>query len=253
MNEVKIAVVTGGGSGIGRASALRLERDGLRVVVVGRDEGRLRETASAGSGIDVVPADLADPSAARAVVDEVVARHGRLDVLVNAHGVLGAMKPLEDLDEDDWATTLQTNLLAPVRLTSCAVPALERTRGVVVNVASLNAVQAEHSAAPYGVSKAGLVSFTQYAAVELAPRGIRINAVLPGWVRTPMVEPIFREMGLEGRPLSTNLLSRPADPEEIAGVISFLAGPDATFLSGEGIVVDGGQRIFLAPLAERTD
>lgn len=249
MTGQKIAIVTGGGSGIGRASALRLVDDGYEVVVVGRDRTRLDETAAlAPHKISRIRADLAIASEAARVVEEVETRFGRIDVIVNAHGVIGPIKLIEELDESDWLDTIQVNLLGAVRMVSSAIPALERTSGAVVNVVSINALQGEPFVAPYGVTKSALLGFTQYAAIELAARGIRVNAVLPGWVRTPMSDPFFDELGLAGKKISTNLLGRPAEPEEIAHVVAFLAGPGASFLSGEGIVADGGQRIALAPL-----
>ena len=253
MTAGRVALVTGGGSGVGRATAIKLSHEGYQVVIVGRDGSKLDETAALAERIVAIPADMGSETEASRVVQEVEDRFGRLDALVNAHGVIGPVKPLEELDENDWLSTLQINLMGPIRALSAAIPALERAGGAVVNVVSINALQAEPWVAPYGVTKSGLLGFTQYAAMELAGRGVRVNAVLPGWVRSPMSDPFFDELGLAGKKISTNLLGRPAEPEEIAEVISFLVGPGASFISGEGIVADGGQRIALAPLRAADD
>lgn len=253
MTAGRVALVTGGGSGVGRATAIKLSHEGYQVVIVGRDGSKLDETATLAERIVAIPADMGSETEASRVVQEVEDRFGRLDALVNAHGVIGPVKPLEGLDENDWLSTIQINLMGPIRALSAAIPALERAGGAVVNVVSINALQAEPWVAPYGVTKSGLLGFTRYAAMELAGRGVRVNAVLPGWVRSPMSDPFFDELGLAGKKISTNLLGRPAEPEEIAEVISFLVGPGASFLSGEGIVADGGQRIALAPLRAADD
>ncbi len=253
MTAGRVALVTGGGSGVGRATAIKLSHEGYQVVIVGRDGSKLDETATLAERIVAITADMGSETEASRVVQEVEDRFGRLDALVNAHGVIGPVKPLEELDENDWLSTIQINLMGPIRALSAAIPALERAGGAVVNVVSINALQAEPWVAPYGVTKSGLLGFTQYAAMELAGRGVRVNAVLPGWVRSPMSDPFFDELGLAGKKISTNLLGRPAEPEEIAEVISFLVGPGASFISGEGIVADGGQRIALAPLRAADD
>ncbi|RYE41688.1 MAG: SDR family oxidoreductase [Hyphomicrobiales bacterium] len=256
VSTTKVALVTGGGSGIGLATARRFSADGFSVVVCGRDAAKL-ESAVAGlahpDSAAAVAADLSRSDEVRRVVEECIERFGRLDVLVNAHGILGTMKPLTELTDEDLLGAVNTNLIAPVITTAAAAPHLAKTGGAVVNVASINALQAEPCAVPYGISKSGLVGFTKYAAVELAPQGIRVNAVLPGWVLTPMVQEVFESEDLYGRPLSTNLLRRAAQPEEIADVIAFLSSEKASFMTGSCVVADGGQVMALAPLAAAQD
>ncbi|MEO9322775.1 SDR family oxidoreductase [Nocardioides sp. C4-1] len=250
-NEVqRVALVTGGGSGIGQSTARLLASRGWAVVVTGRDEARLRATIDGlegGPGSYVV-ADMSTTAAAEHVVETVRGRHGRLDVLVCAHGVLGTMKPLTELTDADVTEALAINLVGPVVAAAAAAPLLSESRGSIVNVASINALQAEPEAVPYGVSKSGLIGFTRYAAVELAAVGVRVNAVLPGWVRTPMTEYLFGSPEFEGRPISANLMQRPAHPDEIAQVIAFLASEEAGFMTGSNVVADGGQVVRLADL-----
>lgn len=244
-----VALVTGGGSGIGRATALLLVERGYDVVVTGRSESSLAATvALAGERCSSAVADMSVPEQARGVVEQVGADRGRLDALVNAHGILGATKPLVDLAADEVLEALGTNLLGPIMATQAAVPLLEATRGAVVNVVSINALQAEPDAVPYGVSKTGLLGFTRYAAVELAARGVRVNAVLPGWVMTPMVDDYIAPLVADGT-FAANVMRRPAEPSEIAGVIAFLASPAASFMTGSCVVADGGQSMTLAPVS----
>ncbi|MEU0265062.1 SDR family oxidoreductase [Nocardioides sp. NPDC006303] len=256
MNEApsgvqRVALVTGGGSGIGLSAAQLLARRGYAVVVTGRDEAKLKAAVGTldGNAGSYVTADVSSSATAKHLVAEVYERHGRLDVLVSAHGVLGTMKPLTELTDADVTEALAINLVGPVVMAGAAAPLLAESKGSIVNVISINALQAEQDAVPYGVSKSGLLGFTRYAAVELAGIGVRVNAVLPGWVRTPMTEEIFGSPEFEGRPISANLMQRPAHPDEIAHVIGFLASDEASFMTGSNLVADGGQVINLTPLA----
>ncbi|BBZ36433.1 SDR family NAD(P)-dependent oxidoreductase [Mycolicibacterium confluentis] len=252
-DETRVALVTGGNSGIGLATAQLLNERGYAVAICGRDAGRL-ETAVNETGAKLaVQADVSDRDAAYAAVEEVVGTLGRLDALVNAHGILGAPTPLADLTPEQWHTMLNINLLGPIWTTTAATAELSKTQGAVVNVASINAIQAEQQMAPYGVSKAGLVGFTKYAAADLAPMGIRVNAVLPGWVHTPMAAPHFEEAGVTDGRMSTNYMGRAASPRELAQVIAFLLSKEASFVTGAEIVADGGHWIKMQDLAPLTD
>jgi meso-butanediol dehydrogenase/(S,S)-butanediol dehydrogenase/diacetyl reductase len=245
MTDVRVALVTGGSSGIGLATARAFRDQGWSVAVCGRDGGRL---AAVDDGIHAVQADMADAVAASRAVDETVERFGRLDAVVCAHGVIGNFKPIEKLTAADWLEVLQINLLGQVNATQAAIPHLRSTRGAVVLVSSVNAHQAEPVMAPYGASKAALVNFAMYAARELAADGIRVNCIAPGWVLTPMAQPFFEEAGLLGKPVAFNMLGRPGEPEEIASVAVFLAGPGASFMTGTTVIVDGGMVTQMAGL-----
>ena len=245
----KVAVVTGGSSGIGAATAGLLAEQGYSVVIIGRNQARLDEVAAASAAITPLAADLSAPSRARAVIAEAADVAGRIDVLVNAHGILGTPAPLEEITDEAWGEMIATNLLGPIATTTAAIPHLKDSRGAVVNVSSINAIQAEPWMAPYGVSKAAISGFTKYAAADLAPHGVRVNAVLPGWVRTPMALPYFREAGVLDVPVSFNFMQRPAEPGEIASVIAFLASDAASYMTGECLVADGGHWINMRELA----
>lgn len=257
MADQPVAIVTGGASGIGKSTAEKLLDCGYRVLICARGEERLeaaREELSAGGDVASLVADVSDHEQARRLIDEAVSRWGRLDALVNAHGIYGNdFYLLEDVPLEEWRDVIEINLMGPVHTTTAAIEPLAKTKGAVVNVSSLNAIQGEPMAAPYGVSKAALVGFTKYAAIELARHGVRVNAVLPGWVLTPMVEPFFEEAGLLGKELETNLVRRPGDPAELAEVIEFLASPRSSFVTGECLVADGGQWIQVYPLRGREE
>lgn len=251
----RVALITGGSSGIGKATAERFLAEGYHVQICGRDGEKVKRVlAEIGSeALAGRSADVSDQEVSRELVAEVVERWGRLDALVTAHGVIGNPAKLKDLAAAEWRFVLDTNLLGPAFLTGAAVDALAETSGSVVYVVSINALQSEPWVAPYGVSKSGAVGLTRYAANELAPLGVRVNAVLPGWVDTPMARPFFEEAGVVDVPLATNLMRRPAQPAEIAEVIEFLASQRASFMTGECVVVDGGQVTPLAPLAPAAD
>jgi len=250
MDTTPVAIVTGGSSGIGRATAALLVERGYRVVLCARGADRLETTVQA-LGPDravALACDVGDRDAADAAVALALERFGRLDTLVCAAGVIGSFRPITELTADGWNEVLRTNLMGPIHFTTAAIPALRETRGSVVIVSSVNAHQAEHVMAPYGVSKAGLVTFTMYAALECAADGVRVNCVAPGWVMTPMAEPFFQEAGLVDAPVAFNMLQRPARPEELASVIAFLASAGASFMTGTTVVADGGMITQMATL-----
>lgn len=252
MTTARAAVVTGGSSGIGRATAALLLERGWSVLICGRGEDRLRSAvASLGGGSRLVAeiADVGAPEDARRVVARAVEAFGRLDGLVNAHGIAGNVQQrIENLPEAEWDEVLRVNLMGSIWTTTAAIPYLCEARGSVVQVSSILALAAESEYAPYNVSKAALVSFARQAAHELASSGVRVNAVLPGWVETPMNQPLF-DMGVSPGRISCNLMGRMAQPGEIATTIAFLLSEDASFITGESLVVDGGQMIKMGDLA----
>ncbi len=255
MDHGPVAIVTGGSSGIGRATAALLVERGYRVVICARGATRIDEVVLelGPDGVAAFACDVGDRAAADAAVAFAVERFGRLDTVICAAGVIGSFTRIVDLDADGWAEVLRINLMGPIHFTTAAIPAMRRRGGSVVIVSSVNAHQAEHVMAPYGVSKAGLVNFTMYAALECAADGIRVNCVAPGWVMTPMAEPFFVEAGLVDVPVAFNMLQRPARPEEIANVAVFLAGDGASFMTGTTVVADGGMITQMAILRAAAD
>ncbi len=249
-----VALVTGGSSGIGKATAAAFLAAGYRVAICARDGERLAEAErelSAAGQVLARSCDVSDPEQASSLVAGTIERFGRLDAVVNAHGVAGEPSLIEELTPADWGELLAINLLGPIHVTRAAIPSLRLTRGSIVNISSLNAHRAEPGMAPYGVAKAGLESFTRYAAHELAADGIRVNAIAPGWIMTPMAQPFLERRGLVGKPLDSMMMGRVGRPEEVAAVAVFLTGDGASYITGETVAVDGGRLSKLEPLRGR--
>jgi len=243
--EDRVAVVTGSASGIGRATAERLAAEGAVVVAVDRDGSGLSVTVEAitGSGgrVEARELDVVDGAAAAAMVDAVAADHGRLDLLANVAGVL-RFAHATDHTPEDWNLTLAVNLSGPWFLMQAALPHLEAARGNVVNVASAAGLVGQAYTAAYCASKAGLVMLTKSLAVEYAARHVRLNCVCPGQVDTNLLADFVFPDGADPRLLEKLLpLLRGAAPEEIAGLVAFLASDEARYVTGAAWPIDGGQ------------
>lgn len=237
-------VVTGGGSGIGRAAARAFAEEGARVLVVGRTAARLEETASARpESIRTLVADIAEPGAPERIAEHSVAELGGLDVLVN-NAVTMTSAPLGAIAAREARGQFETNLLAPLLLTQAALPHLEAAKGVVINVSTAGNQRGWPGHSVYGAAKAGLDFLTRTWALELAPRGIRVVGVAPGPIQTPIAE--NSGLGPEAvarmreRQRQRVPLGRVGQPEEVAWWLVTLARPEAAFTTGSVHVVDGG-------------
>jgi NAD(P)-dependent dehydrogenase (short-subunit alcohol dehydrogenase family) len=242
----KVALVSGAGSGIGRAVAIRLAEEGAQVVVTSRTETHVHETCRlvAGDPLGLV-LDLRDPASIDAAVARAVDSFGRIDTLVCAAGVdQPGEPPVAETSDEEWSETFAVNVTGVFRLCRAAVPALS-DGGSIVTVGSANGLTPRPNAAAYCASKAALLMFTRALALELAPRAIRANCVCPGVVDTPLTD-LF--LGLSADPASlreeyaaSNPLNRIADAREIANCVLFLASDEASFVTAAPFVVDGGQ------------
>jgi len=246
----KTVIVTGATSGIGRATAEAFGREGAQLIVVGRDEKALAEVVAA-SGTDAVAcrADVTTDEAPDAIVARAVESFGGLDVLVNAAGVI-ATGALDATTDDVWDRMMAINLRAPFRLMRAAAPHLAARKGSIVNVSSVNGLRSFAGVLAYNVSKAGVDQLTRCAALELAPLGVRVNAVNPGVTvtnlhrRSGMGEQQYAAF-LE-RSKTTHPLGRPGNPGEIASMILYLASDQAGWMTGETIPIDGGRHLTCA-------
>jgi len=238
--------VTGGTLGIGRACAELLARRGYTVVAAGLDDEHLAALRRASAGPRFVAADVTDALAVERLVEECVARHGGLDVVVNSAGIQ-RYGTVADTDEATWDAVLATNVKAAFLVCRAAVPHLRRRgAGAIVNVSSVQAFAAQPGAAAYVTSKGALNALTRALAADHAAEGIRANAVCPGSVDTPMLrwaaalhggddaEALLRTWG------ALHPVGRIAAPEEVAEVVAFLAGPQSSFITGAAVPVDGG-------------
>ncbi len=240
-----MAVVTGAASGIGRATAQRLGAEGATVVAADRDEAGAEITAAgireAGGAAEARALDIADPEAARAVVDGAAADHGRLDVVANVAGILRFAHATEH-SVDDWSRVLAVNLSGTWFTSQAALPHLEATRGNIVNVASAAGLVGQAYCAAYSASKGGVVLLTRSLALEYASRKVRVNCVCPGQVDTNLMADFAFPEGADDRLLARLLpLVRGAQPEEIATLIAYLASDDARYVTGAAWPIDGGQ------------
>jgi NAD(P)-dependent dehydrogenase (short-subunit alcohol dehydrogenase family) len=249
----KSIIVTGATSGIGRATAEAFGREGASVVLVGRNEIVLGEVADAVGGAGGRPvtccADVTAADAPDRIVGTATSAFGRLDVLVNAAGVI-ASGTLDVTTDDTWDMMMAVNLRAPFRLMRAAAPHLKASKGTIVNVSSVNGLRSFPGVLAYCVSKAGVDHLTRCAAIEMAPLGVRVNAVNPGVTvtnlhrRSGMAEPQY-EAFLE-RSKETHPLGRPGQPADIAALILFLASERAGWMTGETIPIDGGRHLTCA-------
>jgi NAD(P)-dependent dehydrogenase (short-subunit alcohol dehydrogenase family) len=247
----KVAIVTGGASGFGRATVLRFAREGARVVLVDLDEPRGRgvvdEVRAAGSDADLVVGDVSQLAVAEEVVQAALGGFGRLDVLVNNAGIVqGDDRDTWDTTEEKWDRVLQVNLRSVFVCSKAAIPVmLERGGGSIVNVASIAASVCTGGAA-YAASKGAILSYTRHTARELARRGVRVNAVSPGFMRTPMttgeregLDEAAQEARVTG--FAAHLpMKRMGAMDDIADAILFLASDEASYITGQEVIVDGG-------------
>ena len=240
----RVALVTGGASGIGRACALEFARGGASIVVVDvAGEDAMAETArllrEAGARVVCFQADVADTGKAERVVSETRVRLGRLDILVNAAGTTEDA-PLWRMTETQWERVMNANLKGAFNYARAAAGVMRaQGYGKIVNVASVEAFRGRFGLSNYAASKAGLLGFTRAAAADLGRDGVNVNAVAPGFVRTPLTARL--PAGVLEEAARSSVFGRLGEPEEVASVVAFLCTEAARYVTGEVIRVDGGQ------------
>jgi NAD(P)-dependent dehydrogenase (short-subunit alcohol dehydrogenase family) len=242
----RVALVTGGSSGIGKATALAFADTGYAVVVadVSADsaEDTVEQIRARGKEAFFVKADVSKPHEVAALIEATMATYGGLDCAFNNAGIEGVMAETADCTEENWDRTLAVNLKSVWLCMKHEIPhMLERGRGAIVNCASIAGLVGFGNLPAYTASKHGIVGLTRSAALEYAKRGIRINAVCPGVIQTPMVDRVFREHpDMKAQLAASEPIGRLGRPEEIAGAVLWLCSDEASFVTGQAIAIDGG-------------
>lgn len=249
----RVALVTGASSGIGRACALALGAEGARVVAAGRRAERLAEVVrgieSAGGRALAVEGDVRDAGVVAGWVGTAVERFGGLDHLVNAAGVIGPGEPLTALEPDEWDRVMDSNLRSVFLVTRAATPALIQRKGSIVTISSVAGLRPYAGLSAYCVSKAGVDMFTRCAALDLAPHGVRVNAVNPGVVVTELhtvTQAIPDYPGFLERSKGTHPIGRVGSAEEVASLVLYLLGDQAGWITGTCCSIDGGRALASA-------
>lgn len=242
----KVAIVSGAGTGVGKATTKRLFSDGCKVVLIGRDRSRLTKVISELNGkknLLAVKADITKEADVINVIEETVSAFDTVDVLVNNAGILNDPTPFHKMTDEQWMSLINTNLIGTFRTTKAVLPIMmEKNRGSIVNISSLQGIRSILNVpfSVYGVTKAGVIMFTRTIAVEYGEYGIRCNCVAPSTIRSPMIEPYLQDKQAKKTLESTFPLRSIGDPEDISGAVSYLCSDDAKWITGTVLTVDGG-------------
>lgn len=235
------AIVTGAAGGIGRATALRLEREGARVLAVDNKAVELDETINLGQGnIEGQVADLTDRTKPEHLVGEAIARFGRLDMLVNNAGIGGVGGGAGEASDEEWDRVIDINISSVFRMARATLAHLPRPGGKIVNISSVFGLVGFADSAAYGAAKAGVAQLTRQMATDYGAEGVNVNAIAPGVIDTPMTaarirdDPWYNEAMIKNTPMGVGM------PDDIAGVVAFLCSNDARYINGQVIAVDGG-------------
>ncbi len=241
---MNVALVTGASSGIGAAIAIEFADAGWSVMAAGRDEGRLQEVADVSDNIATWAGDLVAADDCDELVADTLDEYGHIDCLVNSAGILPRGNA-EETSDDDWRDTMAINLDVPFYLSRSALPSLLKAEGSIINISSYWGLRAGPRALAYCVSKGGLIQLTRAMALDYAADGLRVNAVCPGGVDTPMLADGATAQDVDVESFLANVAERSpnkriAEPGEIASLVLFLASAAATHITGTAIPIDGG-------------
>jgi NAD(P)-dependent dehydrogenase (short-subunit alcohol dehydrogenase family) len=245
--EGKSVIITGAGSGIGRAAALLFTKEGAKLIAVDRTDG-VKETvaqiAKAGGTAEAMQADAGSEKDVMAFIEKAVSKYGRLDAIWANAGISGGLVPIAEQTVEHWQEVLRVNLIGPFLAIKYAMPhMIKQKSGAIVCTASVAGLKSGASGHPYASSKAGVISLVQTTAYSLSGTGVRINAVCPGLIETGMTKPVFdraKERGTQDKIGQLNPLKRAGQPHELAAMGLFLASDEASYVNGQAIPVDGG-------------
>lgn len=238
MLENKVAIVTGGSTGIGKATAAKYREYGAEVVIANRSADAGQETAEE-LGCTFTQCDVAEYDQVEALVEATVEKYGQLDVMVNNAGI-GRVGTVEEMALDDWHDVMRINLNGVMHGTRAALPHLKESEGSIINIASIYGLVAAPEATAYAAAKGGIINFTRSVAIDYAKENVRVNSICPGFVETPMTKPSFEDEAFYEYVHGQTPIGRVAQPEEIAGLAMFLASEEASYITGTNIPVDGG-------------
>ena len=243
----RVALITGAGSGIGRATAILLANEGARVTVADRVPAGGRKTVrminEAGGEAIFIKANVSKSAEVQRMIETTLGTYGRLDILCNNAGILGTYAPAVHTTEKDWDSIIDTNLKGVFLGSKYAIPVMvKQGGGVIINTGSTSGILGVAGMPAYSASKAGVVQLTKVIALECAHLNIRVNCICPGGIRTPMVKYIPEETFRKGQPVG-----RTGRPEEVAQAVLYLASDDASFATGAVLVIDGGVTAGIMP------
>jgi len=245
----KVAVITGGNAGIGEAVAKRFAREGASVVITGRRQDKLDRVAAdirtAQGAVLAVAGSVTDESHARAVVEQALRQFKRIDILINNAGIGAFGQRIHETDDETWARVLDVNVTGVFRMTRAVVPTmLAQGKGAIVNISSIASLVGIPLLPAYAASKGALDSLTRSMAIDYAKDGIRCNVVNPGLVATPMAAPLMSNPEQLDPILSHYPIRRPGQPEEVAGMVLYLASDEAAWVTGGTFPIDGGMTVW---------
>ena len=239
----KHAVVTGGGSGIGAATATRFAAEGARVTILDRDpprsEGIANQICESGGNAVALACDVAEEIQVRDCAERAAQHFGAIDILFNSAGI-AIRRAVSDTEADDWDRVMATNLRGSFLCSKFCLEHFRPEGGSIIHVSSVTGIMGVRSRAAYSASKGALVALTRNMAIDLAGRNIRVNCVCPGFVRTPMARALLDDAARRDRLVSMHPLGRLGEPEDIAMAVLFLASDDSRWITGISLAVDGG-------------
>ena len=240
----RVALITGGNRGIGLATAKLFAKEGAQVMLLGRDQVKGEQEAGLIPSAKFIQGDVTKADDCLRAVDESIKLFDGLDVLVNCAGIVYRNRTVEETTEDEWDATFDVNVKGTFLMCKYAMPALRERKGSIVNLSSYVGMVGFRGASAYAASKAAIINLTRSMALDHAREGVRVNAVCPGSVDTEMIHAAWKNFGDEEEAkrlwAEKHPLGRIAQPEEIARTILFLAGDDASFITGTALAVDGG-------------
>lgn len=235
----KVAFITGGGSGIGAATARQMAREGAKCVIVDISQEAADKVAGEVGGLGIA-ADVSNRAQIEAAIDAAVAKHGRIDILFNNAGV-GCFGKTPDLDPGEWERVIAIDLNAVFYACRAAIPHMPKPGGAIVNTASISGMAGDYNFTAYNAAKAAVINYTRCMAIDHAREGLRVNALCPGLIATPLTTAAQELPELKRVWHGSIPMGRPGTPEEMSEVVCFLASDAASYMTGSIVVADGGQ------------